>query len=253
MFILENPIESGMIKFVESLYRKSINEILFRCKRSEKSSPVYVFHHIPKCGGTSLNYLLKQWFVLIKEYRSGLTGEYPERIDIKRLTSAHCLSGHFETEGYYLHQRYPELLTSEKYRIFTFVRDPLQVRLSLYRYEKKHYGLAGQSVEENLLSQSNYLANRFPVTIDTYKEIIDRYFFIGILEEVQDCINNLAKIIGKKTCPLPWHNKTSGGYFSDSDKISDAVIDEFKEKNRLDYMVYEYCLEKYKKFNVQGV
>jgi hypothetical protein len=97
--------------------------------------PVYVFHHIPKCGGTSLNKVLDSWFTTVKDYRSGWSMNYPEKIDIGRLRSCHCLCGHFELDGYYLHQRYPEVFMSSRYRVFTFVRDPLQVQLSLFWYE----------------------------------------------------------------------------------------------------------------------
>ena len=32
-------------------------------------NPVYIFHHIPKCGGTSLSYILNKWFVVVRDYR----------------------------------------------------------------------------------------------------------------------------------------------------------------------------------------
>lgn len=58
-------------------------------------NPVYVFHHIPKCGGSSINEVLNSWFVTFKDYRDGYTLNYPEKIALNSLRSSHCLSGHF--------------------------------------------------------------------------------------------------------------------------------------------------------------
>ena len=105
-----------------------------------------------------------------------MTTNYPAKVDTSRLRSCHCLCGHFELEGYYLNQRYPEVYRSERDRVFTFVRDSLQVQLSLFRYEVMNQRSTVSSIEGHLALRPHYVANRFPATIENYKEIIDRYF-----------------------------------------------------------------------------
>lgn len=209
--------------------------------------PVYIFHHIPKCGGTSLNKILDSWFITIRDYRSGWTLHYPEKIDINRLRSCHCLSGHFELDGFYLHQRYPEVFMSSRYRVFTFVRDPLQVQLSLFHYEKMNNHSHTMSLEEHLSIRPNYLANRFQVNFDNYKSVIDRYCFVGILEESEACIAILASIMGKRVKPLPWINKSRKDISINArdEDLSQELMTWFRNENTLDYLVYDYCVEKF--------
>lgn len=209
-------------------------------------NPVYVFHHIPKCGGTSINAVLNKWFVTIQDYRHGLTNSFPKKVNLDSLRSCHCLCGHFELEGNYLHQRYPESLISPRYKLFTFVRDPLQVQFSLFRYEKMHNRSKVASIKEHLLLRPNYMANRFPATFENYKEVIDRYFFVGILEDSQLSMNILASLIGKPFHPMPWINRSvkDQNSYIETEEVSQEIVAQFREDNALDYLIYDYCVAK---------
>ncbi len=211
--------------------------------------PVYVFHHIPKCGGTSLTKVLDSWFITIKDYRSGYTMNYPKKTNIGRLRSCHCLCGHFEFDGNFLHQRYPEVFMSGRYKVFTFIRDPLQVQLSLFRYEKMNNQSKAKSIREHLSLRPNYLANRFPATFDNYKEVINRYFFVGILEENEASVAILASMMGNRFRPLPWLNKSRKDILTNtgSEEISHGLIKQFRNDNKLDYLIYDYCVQKFKR------
>ena len=207
-------------------------------------TPLYFFHHIPKCGGTSLNAALNEWFdETINDYRAGWTMNYPPTVDLSKLNPNICVTGHFELDGYYLHQRYPEVINSPDYKIFTFIREPLAVKLSLYRYEKLN-NVGDRSFEEHLLTRDNYLADRFPATEENYQEVLDRYFFIGILEEYQLSLDILADLIGKPKIPMPWQNKTKGE--NQEESLSEDLLTKFRERNNLDYLIYDYCCEKFK-------
>lgn len=213
--------------------------------KATDTGPVYVFHHIPKCGGSSLLKALASWFILVKEYRTEWKMNYPKITSLEKLTSRHCLCGHFESEGYYLCQRYPEVLLPGRYKVFTFVRDPLLLILSLYRYERENKLQVLSSVEEYLLARPNYIASILQVTESDYREIIDRYFFVGILEEAQASLDLLANLIGKQGLHMPVRNSTRPVPGTGVEELSSDLVAKFKEINRLDYLIYAYCLERY--------
>ena len=97
-----------------------------------KKDPVYIFHHMPKCGGTSLSYLLNQWFIVKRDYRKDWNSAHKNKYNLNKFRSINCLAGHWELPEVYLNKRYPEVFTNDKYKVFTFLRDPLEHSLSLY-------------------------------------------------------------------------------------------------------------------------
>ncbi|HDL00648.1 MAG TPA: hypothetical protein ENH23_00245 [candidate division Zixibacteria bacterium] len=226
-------------------------EIPFFIKRLRASFspkyPVYIFHHIPKCGGTSILHLLSNWFYVIRDYREGWSMKYPTAVDLSILNSKFCICGHWEFKGYHLYQRYPEVFDSEKFKIFTFLREPLEVSLSLFRYEKENNINVDMGIEEHLSIRKNYIASIFPLTEKNYNEILDKYFFVGILEEGQCCVDLLAEMIGKNKCIIPWQNKTNTNILADKRTLSKDVIGKFKKENSLDYLIYDCAYSKFNK------
>jgi hypothetical protein len=97
-------------------------------------------------------------------------------------------------------------------------------------------------LEEYVLLNVNYLANRFPCTENNYKEILCKYFFIGIIERLQEDFNKLGGLIDKPGRSLKILNKTT----RDDQTISEAARLEFRRRNKLDYNIYNYTL--YRRF-----
>jgi hypothetical protein len=212
---------------------------LFRVK------PVYVFHHIPKCGGTSLMKVLRRWFILVRDYvdEAPLAEFQLKRHDLSRLRTRHCLCGHFDIAGCYLHERYPQVVGNKEFRLFTFVRDPLELKISLYFYERKMGRQMAPSLIQRLFEEQNYLSRRFPCTSDNYQEVLDRYFFIGITEHLQDSLDQLADMLGKRRLKVPRLNaaERDNEYYD----LSPEVISAFRAANPLDYRIYDYCLQRF--------
>ena len=173
--------------------------------------------------------------------------KYPAVVNLSHLNSKFCICGHWEFEGYRLYQRYPGVLGSPKFKIFTFLREPLEVSLSLFRYEKENNINVDMEIEEHLSIRNNYIASIFPATEENYMKIIDKYFFVGILEEGQCCMDLLAEIIGKKKYILPWQNKTNVNILTNKRSLSQSVVKKFKEDNSLDYQIYGYAYSKFNK------
>ncbi len=224
-----------------------------KIKNFTEKTPAYIFHHLMKCGGTSLTIAFQDWFSLkldhIKtdEITVDLNQYLNFKYNLENVISEDCIVSHFQSESYFLHQRYPEALGNRnKFSIFTFVREPLSIVTSLYYYARKGGSLQDISLIHSIkYSKENFLASLFPCDETNYKEILNRYFFIGIVEKMQESMDKLAKLLNKKRIIVPLSNTTEKD--SQMKEITPEFIAEFKEKNKLDYLIYNYCIEKFNK------
>jgi len=154
--------------------------------------------------------------------------------------------GHFGHHEYRLNYRYPQVLQSTlskyRYRCFTFIREPLEMRCSLYRHqlimnqETKQFSLA-----EHLESVDNYTGRILNTTIENYKQVLDKYYFVGVADDLQMSFDLLAKRIRKPRLILPIINTTK----KESDQVAESLtadqIAQFKHENKLDYLIYDYA------------
>lgn len=207
----------------------------------------YIFHHLPKCGGTSAVDALSHWFVYIKDYPPAWADvDNPDAYrrfcstpqNLEKLHHYHLLCGHYHLAGSFLEERYPQCLKGERYRLITFVRHPLEVQLSLYYYEIRKKRLdSGESLESRLLLRNNYLASVIPCDEANYQEILDRYFFIGLVEKYQESFDRLATLLNEPSARLGVFNTST----RDKRGLSRDFISEFEENNYLDYQIYDYA------------
>jgi hypothetical protein len=215
----------------------------------KSANQVPVFHHLPKCGGTSVLKMLASWYRPVHDYRQNWTSSYQNRLNLDYLTPGQCLCGHFELDGYHLAQRYPGLLENPRFWVFSFIRDPLEVKMSLFRYEAKNNVTKPRTIEKHLSTRKNYLANVLGVGWDDFKTVLDKYAFIGVLEESALSFEMLAWLLKKNKTELPWENKTLGGEERSQDALPSLIVQQFKEENGLDYAIYNYAVERFKKLN----
>lgn len=224
-----------------------LNSISSAYKRYRRRYPVYVFHHMPKCGGTSVRVILDEWFHVYDDYFDIETREKVEPVALKFLNSEKCLVGHFGHDGYRLEQRYPEIFSDHnahnRYRVFSFLRDPLQMRCSLFRHKRRNNQISTQTLAQSIMTHNNYFARIMGLNENDYREKLDRYFFIGLQEEMQASVDLLASIIGKPKVNIPVSNVTVRSSENRADALSSKEISEFKKENQLDYLIYDYVRE----------
>lgn len=212
----------------------------------KSADQVPVFHHLPKCGGTSVIKMLSGWFKLVPDYRQNWTSSYQDRLNLDCLTPGHCLCGHFEIDGYHLAQRYPGLLENPRFWVFSFIRDPLEVKISLFRYEAKHNVTKPRTIEKHLSTRKNYLAGILGVGWDDFQIVLDKYAFIGVLEESALSVEMLAWLLKKNKTELSWENKTIGDKNHSQEALPSLIVQQFKEENSLDYAIYNYAVARFK-------
>lgn len=198
----------------------------------------YIFHHIPKTAGHSVREVFAQWFTLIRYYRPNWGMAEMPRLDLDRLDESSIVCGHFELEGHRIRDAYGEIFTDPRYRVITFVRDPLEIALSLYFFEQRHQS-SGKSctLEERVLQRApNFMARMMQCDESNWQSIVDSYWFVGVTEELQRSCDILAWRLGRPRADVGVKNATPRDR-----ELDPAVFGEFFQRNSLDYKIYHYC------------
>ena len=219
------------MKFVKDIYYKS-KIICLNHHNPFANDSIVVFHHIPKCSGTSVRFVLGKWYIIVPQYN------HP-KVNLTNLMNYNCLAGHMK-----LSERYPELLNDSRYKVISFLRDPLEAKVSMYYYSIKKGWITGEEELTTFLSRTNnWLASMLECTAENYQEVIDKYFFIGLAEYHQKSLNILSEKLGKR------HEDKVHLYQTKRDRRINKITTEFKNKfykeNDLDYSIYRYVEKKY--------
>jgi hypothetical protein len=238
------------------------------------TEPVLVFNHIPKCYGQSLRVYFRTFMATHTDYESAFATPEDHRAypyDISRLAADDLLIGHFTSNAMHLKDRYPEVLENPRFRLFTFVRNPLDRQISQYYYSfRTGRNRKGMTMEEYPLAKalstaSNPIASCFPCDESNYSDTLSRYFFLGVTDRVTESMRVLVERIYRiyaeapktrsvvrmldalervRSKGLPHENRARRD--QQAEKISDDVLDTFRRRNAVDYLIYEkacQCLD----------
>lgn len=214
-----------------------------------EKTPACIFHHLIKCGGTSVVFALRNWFTLKYDYLvnpADIDNFAENRFNIENINSDECIAGHYEYEKIYIDVRYPEIFTRcNEIKVFMFIRDPLKFVISFYFYAANQGRMQNVKLAEYINSNKNLLAYFLNCDETNFKDVLDRYYFIGIVESMQESLDKLADRLGKRRVNIPVMNESVKD--NQIKLIDQTFIDNFKSENELDYMIYDYCVEKFNK------
>jgi len=250
---------------------------LFKKRRTTPLSvdrePAFVFHHIPKCGGTSFVSLLYEWFAVLSDYEDEYHSELAFRIaqvDTRFLNAGTILSGHWNQAGSKLPERYPEFLTNPRFHVATFLREPLDLQISLFHYtlgrepgrelQDEEFG----SLRSFVMSNKNYIAQQLSCHAGNIEETLERYWFIGFVDRFDDSVSEfceavklvlaqaprtmMAERLSRRIQKVPKLGSAEQNRAT-RDRSADLLSEEdraaFRERNALDYLLYEKARERF--------
>ncbi|MGC1480701.1 MAG: hypothetical protein WA771_09365 [Chthoniobacterales bacterium] len=238
----------------------------WKSAKAPAGEPVFVFNHLPKSYGTSLRHLFWQAFGGIEDHTeflglAGLLDDAPA--DLGRLSADTLVCGHFTHGALRLQERYPEIWAdAERYRLFTFVRDPLATAVSNFQHVRRHDAAAVArepglytSLEKYLAALENPIAKRLGCDGGSVDVVLARYFFIGAAEKHVEGLQILLKrmreildgasesaTVERARLAVDWLagqplEHANAGDASDAGLAAGAEED-FRSRNALDYEIY---------------
>jgi hypothetical protein len=188
----------------------------------------FIFIHIPKCGGTTLEKILIDNSCIFRR------NTWPHNLKLKYPLN-HCTLDDIE-ESKVLHPNF------DKFYSFTFVRNPFSRLVSEYFYLKGRMKLSDDTKKElihlaNNKSESGAMGNHF---IHLHKFINHKINFIGKLENFQQDFNIVCDKVGIPRQELPYSNKTNHKHYTEYyDEETRQIVAEKYAKD-IEYFGYEF-------------
>jgi len=204
---------------------------------------IYLYHHLPKCGGRSFIKGCVEWFPRFPEK----VGRYPTkeqiaefaktRLNFDELPQPAFVHGHLVREGIRPFERYGDFIAAGKCRVVTIVRNPLERAISGYFHRKKVGNAWHEPLEDWLFRGRNKVAGFLGVKNSNWQERLDQYFLIGTTESLQLTLNLMAAKAGQPPIESPHLNPSPRGDYS----LAPEIVEKFRADNALDYRIHEYA------------
>jgi hypothetical protein len=207
---------------------------------------VYLYQHVPKCGGRSFVHACLHWFPDAHEK----VGRFPSdervaefartRLDFDQLPPASFVHGHFVRDGIRPHERYGDHIAAGRCRLLTIVRDPLDRCVSAYFHRRRTGQEWPEPLDAYLRRGRNRTAHLLGVTAENWRERLDGYFLVGTTESLGLAINLMAVRTGNPPVETPHLNVSA----RDEHEISPETRAIFREKNALDDAIHRYAQDR---------
>ena len=219
-----------------------------------------LYTHIPKCAGTSMKHVLSEWFGdgfhKVNQQQNSQYGmqKLPTQDEEGNwLPDVRCIQAHFHHgHGFGLPYFYPEL---DQY--ITILRDPFDLMVSMYffmkgRSRQGQFWYRGRpvdisekfpNIESYLRTYPYWMFSHLPqnLTLVNYRQQLESQFvYIGVYEDLQASIDQLAAVLDQPTMLLPVSNASN---------YDENVPNHLREQFYLDYplpkRIYDFALENY--------
>lgn len=177
----------------------------------------FIFIHIPKCGGTSIERFFLSHYGISNDWKR----EYPlEALPMKVKSEFHIgfqQQQHMSLSNFALEKQ-------EEYFSFAFVRNPWDRIMSSYLYSKR---LGFKFTFKSFFNSTVFKTHHKPQSYFINKNID----FIGRFENLQGDFNLVCEKLGIESKQLPHENKTSHKHYTEwyTDENKKLVQDKYSE------------------------
>lgn len=196
--------------------------------------------HVPKCGGTSVQTILKRWFG-VRYIRPSHEGFCSLEGDPRIKNGCSCIHEHFDSYQRHLERVWPR----EPKQIFTILRDPFDMLVSMY-----FYGLQG---ERETLAKSTGSLNAFLDEMhsrrgtaslftwlvprhrqETLHDYAENFMFVGTTDYLDWSMKYLAELLGQPKYDISQLNMSEHvGHVPDRrDEFRNLLADEYEFYDR---------------------
>ena len=192
----------------------------------------FIFIHIPKCGGSSIEYTL--FNDEIKKKYNSHKGKWPLGFMTKQETEQ-WMDGSLENSAQHKYLNEFDKKLQKQYFSFTFVRNPWSKCLSEFLYTKKI-----TKVCENFsvfLLKKGFKKYHMEQQIDFINDNID---YIGRFENLQRDFNVVCDKIGIPRQQLPCKNKSEHKHYTEYYDEETKQIVAQKYAKDIEYFGYEF-------------
>jgi hypothetical protein len=207
---------------------------------------IYLFQHLPKCGGNSFFKSCEPWFA--SQRIGDYAGSYPSkeriaefaktRVDFDKLPPNTLVHGHLVRDGIRPHERYGDYIALRKCELLSIVRNPLERAISGYFHRIRVGKPCHQDLTTFVAGVKNPMAKQLGcINISDRAAWLDRYLFISVCDQMQLSLDVLAAKLGKPRIDAKRLNQSP----RDSYELTQDDIARFGSRNAIDYAIFDYA------------
>jgi hypothetical protein len=202
---------------------------------------IYIYQHVPKCGGQAFRLACQNYFHLLLEkppkktdpraWQEFLNG----KVDFSTIPDRTMICGHLIHDGIRPRERYAEEIARGNVRIITVLREPIERAISAYFFRQRQGKQTEPQVGRHLQKVKNPMAHQLGLKDQDPRAFLESYFFVGVTEYMQTSIDLLSRLVGEPTVEVPVNNVTKREPY----ELGPEIVEFFRRNNATDYALHE--------------